>query len=237
VLGRRLATTRELLERYQDARHRHLYVTVLTELSRYRQAAGHDEAAADCYQELDRIFTLALAATPRADLLEGRAAARVNHGNCCLRLGRSTRASELFKLAVDDYHDAWRQLYGDAYYSESLAIALTNLAQSEQASGAIGLATDHGREAIEWLREAIHEQGATIGRIDRMTHCYLMLAEILDRQDDPEVPEHLEQARVLIEYLNQEQPRSSLLTSLERRLAALQASQAIEASRQSPPID
>jgi serine/threonine protein kinase len=226
VLKMRLAQTDQLLDLHQDARHRHLYTTLLNELGTNLQTAQRASEAAEQYEELCRVYTLESSYGIRPDLLEGRAAAKVHQGNCFLRLGESQRGAECFKSAVDDYQNAWQLIYGDAYYSENLAIALANLSQATAVSGNTHDATATYREAIDWLREAIQSDGANAGRVERMVHCYLGLSSLLIKTNDAEADTLFTQTQILIDHLKSTTPDSTEVSTLEARLVLNQATQA-----------
>lgn len=208
---------RRLYESKADARHRHLYTTLLSELASLEQSLERYSEANLVDQSLIDVYSQAIETSPRADLLEGRAIALVRQGNGWLMLAENDNARECYELAINDYHRAWELLYGVAFYSESIGTVLANLSQLEAQSGETTVALDHYREAIDWLREAIESEGANRDRIERMASCYLGLAELLD-VSDPERLELLDQTTTLIEHLESADVISDRTRSLRERL-------------------
>ncbi|MCA9106226.1 MAG: serine/threonine protein kinase [Planctomycetales bacterium] len=216
LLHEALPLAEHLYQQDDSSRQRHLLITLLSYLGATLADSAQFESAVAVYQQLLDTHTHALTRMERPDLLEGRAQASVLLGNLLLESNQSDLAAPRFLAAVDDYRRAWQLLYGDAYYSENIAIALANLSQATAASGDSEAAIAPLEEAIDWLRESIELQGADAQRVRRMTHCYLSLASLL-ATDDAERESLLSQSAVLLDYLEGQSPGDSQDASLRER--------------------
>lgn len=206
----------QLHVQHSDARHRHLYATLLKELSQLHYVQKHYQEAALVDQTLIEVFDQALSEGTRADWLEERAMALVHQGNCWLQLGETLSARAAYEQAIDDYQAAWQSLYGQAYYSESLGTVLANISMIEAREGMNELAEAHLREGIDWLREAIEFEGVTPDRVERMTRCYLSLALLLDRNDS-EREALLRQAKTLLVWLEENEHAAETMLELQQQ--------------------
>ncbi|QEG40541.1 serine/threonine-protein kinase [Roseimaritima ulvae] len=169
---------RWLCDRQPSLGHRRLSETIQTRLARQHMDAGQTEAAHESWSRLIADLQAWAKQSPqRIDYLQSLAHARLQRGNCSVKLNQQAAAIEDFEASIDALETAWRLTDDDYFYRTNLATAENNLGQLLAAGDPQDVAQADRllRQSLQ-IYEALLREQVTADRLRRFAHTHASLA-------------------------------------------------------------
>ncbi len=223
-----------LVQQSPELRQWQLKTTILEDYVRALKSSQQWSEAGDIAGQLVLHFDRLLKTNPlRPDWLEGRSLAYSAQAEIWQRQQQPAAALNAYRQAELDLHSAWDQLLTEPFYRENQAILQANMALATEQAGQRADAEQRWLDAIADLRWLSQAQGITDDRVQRMAHCYLQIAKLQFRRNEPTGRQWLDQHQVLIDHLRQNTETQSWAENaqIEHYLIAAEFATSIEEKR------